>query len=525
MLTIDQCEQHPEAGPKARRLAAARRLGLRVPAGLLLLPDQPLPPPDELQAALAQLSRSEAAAASPPPAQAPPSLLPAIAQLSNPLGVALPAASLPAAVEPRFAVRSSAAVEDLAGRSAAGLFESCTGVAQAEVAAAIAKVRASGDSPAVRGYCGRQVAVAVLIQPMAEAVQLGVLYLRPDGSAVCEERPIGTSEWSDVTPRLLPADAAGPPGAQASTDAELRRGALRLGQLLRSEDPQTTAAFIEYAVSATGQVWFLQVRPAPPPPDPTPWTQPLGADHLTYILDRDHNPDPLSAAQTGIVFGVADLVPALRQRVLHSYLYYAAARGAAAAPPSLPLTELERRFTQEIAPLCEASLQPLEGRLLSADGALDERLLADPGCVTVPLPEAWAAYRGVYVRYVGELSPVLRRARSQLDQLLRSNLGQSLAQHGALLSGIGGAQTLRLQGLWELGRAGCPPAGLRAHLSRYGAGARCWDVAVPCDDEQPELVAATALSLGRSEVSPLTLHEQAQEIGRASCRERVSSPV
>lgn len=507
MLTIDQCEQRPEAGPKARRLAAARRLGLRVPTGLVLLPDEALPPPAELQAALSQLIQSEAAAAS--PAKSPLSLLPAVAQLASPLGVALPAAGMPTAVEPRFAVRSSAAVEDLAGRSAAGLFESCTGIAQAEVAAAIAKVRASGDSPAVRGYCGRQVAVAVLIQPMAPAAHLGVLYLRPDGSAVCEERPIGTSEWSDVTPRLLPADAAPVPSGSVATDAELRNGARRLGQLLRSEDPQTTAAFIEYAVSAAGQVWFLQVRPAPPPPDPTPWTQPLGADALTYVLDRDHNPDPLSAAQTGIVDGVADLVPALRQRVLHSYLYYAAARGAA-APTSLPLAELERRFTEEIAPLCEASLQPLEGRLLSADGALDERLLTDPGRVTVPLPEAWIAYRGVYVRYVGELSPVLRRARSQLDQLLRNNLGQSLAQHGALLSGIGGAQTLRLQSLWELGRAGCPRAGLRAHLARYGAGARCWDVAVPCDDEQPELVAETALSLGRSEVSPLSLHEQAQ---------------
>ena len=88
--------------------------------------------------------------------------------------------------------------------------------------------------------------------------------------------------------------------------------------------------------------------------------------------------------------------------------------------------------------MCESFLQPLEARLLSPDGALDEQLLAEPARVTVSLPEAWAAYRGVYARYVGELGPVLRRARAELDQLLRSNLGQSLARHGALLSGIGG---------------------------------------------------------------------------------------
>ena len=536
MLSIDQCGKSPSAGAKARRLAAARQLGLRVPGGLVLLPDEPLPSPAELAAALAQL----AADAAVPVAPAPSSFLPEVAQLPSPFAVGLPGTGAPAASELRFAVRSSAAVEDLAGRSAAGLFTSSTAVPRSDVLAAIEAVRASGGSAAVRSYCGGPVAVAVLIQPMVPAARLGVLYLRPDGSAVCEERPVGTSEWSDVKPRVLTAaqgaDAAGSDAAESdaaesdaaesnaaalagqatepadATDAELARGARRLGALLRTEDEQTTAAFIEYAIADRGPVWFLQVRPAPPPPDPAPWTQPPEPDGepLTYVLDRDHNPDPLSAAQTGIVDGVADLVPTLRQRVLHSYLYYAVA--ASSGPPAalLPLAELERRFTEEIAPVCASFLQPLEARLLGPDGALDERLLADPSRVTVSLPEAWAAYRGVYARYVGELSPVLRRARAELDQLLRSNLGQSLARHGALLSGIGGAQTRRLQGLWELGRAGCPRPGLRAHLARYGAGAPCWDVAVPCDDEQPERVAATALSLGRSQSSPQELHEQAQ---------------
>src|SRR5439155_19993195 len=49
----------------------------------------------------------------------------------------------------RFAVRSSASLEDSAGGSAAGLFTSVIGVPAAEVGRAVAEVRASLTSPAL----------------------------------------------------------------------------------------------------------------------------------------------------------------------------------------------------------------------------------------------------------------------------------------------------------------------------------------------------------------------------------------
>src|SRR5207237_1353736 len=52
----------------------------------------------------------------------------------------------------RFAVRSSASLEDAAGGSAAGLFTSVIGVPAAEVARAVAEVRASLSSPALTAY-------------------------------------------------------------------------------------------------------------------------------------------------------------------------------------------------------------------------------------------------------------------------------------------------------------------------------------------------------------------------------------
>lgn len=452
MLWLRECTDNTDVGPKARRLAQALRLGLRIPDGLVVLPDEDV----------------------------------------DSQGLAAALTALQGTI---FAVRSSATREDLPGRSAAGLFVSRTQVPAAAVAEAVQAVRQSGQSQAVQLYCSCAVPVAVLIQPMVPAERLGVLYIDldrdRDGSALCEERPASAPEWASVTTRALP----------AGSDSPLAVGAHRLAELLR-EESGARAAYVEYALERDGAVTFLQVRPAPPSPQ-RQWPVTPGEEDsgLVYVHDQEHNPDPLSRAQSGLVEGVADLVPGLHQRVFRGYLYYAETTSEGGTPPAalgvqpVKLIELAERYAHDIVPTCEALLQPLERYLFAADGALDARYLADPSLCELPLCDAWTAYRGVYRVYVAQLGPALRRARHLLDELLRNNLGEPLLRHGALLAAAAEAPTKRLQELWELGHAGAPEPLLRAYLARHGAYASSWDIAAPCDDERPEWLREAALRL------------------------------
>ncbi len=446
MLWLRDCADPPPGvlvGPKILRLAQALRLGVQVPQGLVI-PAAEIANADELRSALRQLGGD------------------------------------------RFAVRSSSAQEDLATRSAAGLFLSCTHVPLAEVADAVLAVRESGHSATVQRYCGGPVPVAVLIQPMVAAERLGVLYLRPDGGAVCEERSASAPEWAAVTNRaLVPSD-----------DSPLGVGARLLSTLLGPP------VYIEYALAKGGAVTFLQVRPAPPQPPSPHWTTATTAEatlDLVFIHDAEHNPDPMSCAQSGVVEGVADLVPSLCQRVYRGYLYYADLSAATPGLPSPQLENLWERYTHDIVPACEALLAPLEQEIFAADGALSARLLRNPELCTLSLRAAWRAYRGVYQLYVAQLSPALRGARRLLDELLQRHLGESLLdprnEHGALLAGSAEAPLERLQQLWELGQKGCGAAPLRAYLRHYGAFTSCWDIAAPCDDERPHWLGEMALRL------------------------------
>lgn len=518
MLPLRECTGPlaAEVGPKARRLAEALRRGVAVPDGLIVLPDEQLPEPRLLKAALDALFYTQPALPVLPVPEQDPS--PALATEG----------AVPEPQPPRFAVRSTAVLEDQPGRSAAGLFRSRLNVPAEEVAAAIRDVRASGQSEAVRLYAGGPVRVAVLVQPMVAAERLGVLLLDEQsdqggssgpalGTAVCEERPFGMPEWGDVTVRGLSLDDPSP----------LVGGGRALAALLAEElgrPGEALPVLIEYALGPTGAVTFLQVRPAPPSAGSSvhqAWRDavPEPLRRLELLFDRDHNPDPLSAAQAGLVEVLDDEktggTPGLVQVVVRGYLFYAA---TATRAPMTPLAELPRRYRDEIKPDWEAALRPLEARLAAPDGALRPDLAAEmrSGAAValareLPLHAAFQAYRSVFVRYVGELQPVLRRARAHLDQLLRSNLGEPLAMHGALLGGIGGAQTERLQALWQLGRAGVPLDELRRYLARHGAWAPAWDVACACDDEQPERIRQQAQALAREARSPGERHEAAQE--------------
>src|SRR5277367_6542735 len=100
MLPLDACAGRADVGGKAETLARMRAAGLRVVDGFVVLSDEGLTS-DELTGALERLGGT------------------------------------------RFVVRSSSTLEDRARGSAAGLFTSIVDVGAADVAAAIARVRAS----------------------------------------------------------------------------------------------------------------------------------------------------------------------------------------------------------------------------------------------------------------------------------------------------------------------------------------------------------------------------------------------
>ncbi len=379
--------------------------------------------------------------------------------------------------EGAFAVRSSSSMEDRQQASGAGVFESMIGARGLEgVMVAIARVRASAQAaPAqaylrARGLDAAALRMAVLIQPRVRAERLGVAR-SANGGFVVEERAASEPEWSDVEAREI----------AAGDDSPLAVGLRQIAALLGGD------LDVEYALTGT-TVSFLQARPLARVEQVAPDAVFHAAGH--WRRDAEHNPAPLSAAQAGLVERVEALGVGPRQRVIGGYLFVE--RGAPRGEKPIPLPDLVRRFHEEIAPECEARLAACE------DGA--------------ELEPALEAFCQVYARYVGAVSPSLSRAWRELDQVLRMNLGEPLAEHGALLSGTGGLTVERDQSLWQLGRAAPAerPALLSAHLVRFGAYAPAWDVSVAPDDEAPDRVLAQAARLALLDRSPATLHAEAE---------------
>nr|HEX4316368.1 PEP-utilizing enzyme [Kofleriaceae bacterium] len=218
-------------------------------------------------------------------------------------------------------VRSSSAIEDGDDASAAGVFASVVDVRPADVAAAIAEVRASANAPAARAYAARRgvarVAMSVVVQPMIDGVRVTV-YTRPPN------RPDGDQVWLQRGEALskLARDATEPAVAMALA-AERAIGATR-------------GADVEIVVPRDGEPWLVQARAIvhrahePLAPATDELLAPL-RDGRTWTWDVAHNPDPLSPAQQGLVARVATRGD-YELRVCHGYLY-STPRHAPPAPP------------------------------------------------------------------------------------------------------------------------------------------------------------------------------------------------
>jgi pyruvate,water dikinase len=253
-------------GGKAARLADLRRRGFAVPEGLVVGPRDPLDP-DALAAGLADLA-------------------------SGP--------------DARFAVRSSALLEDLAGASFAGQYLTLLDVSASEVPDAVQRVRASVASRTATAYQsgrddGRSGAMAVLIQPMIRAAAAGVAFT---ADPVSGDR---TTTVVTATPGLGDRLVSGEADAETwdvhagvARPREPSTAALEPGLIGAVADLAARVAAIdgvpqdiEWAHDGE-RLWLLQARPITALAPAVDWTSPARGAFMRSLRFGEWIPEPVT---------------------------------------------------------------------------------------------------------------------------------------------------------------------------------------------------------------------------------------
>jgi phosphohistidine swiveling domain-containing protein len=189
----------------------------------------------------------------------------------------------------RFAVRSSAAAEDLPEASYAGLYETYLNVPVAKLVEAVRRCFAAAAAERVSAYHRRRgggtVAMAVLVQTMVDPIAAGVAFtahpVTGDRGQTVVTAVAGLGE------RLVSGDAAGEEWTITARAAVLTRPEPSGGQVLTAEQARTVADLaalvvqryhrpqdIEWAIDHDGGLWLLQARPMTAVPEPVSWTPP-----------------------------------------------------------------------------------------------------------------------------------------------------------------------------------------------------------------------------------------------------------
>lgn len=211
-----------------------------------------------------------------------------------------------------YAVRSSAAAEDLQGASYAGQYETFLDVPKGEVVDAIHRCRTAADAARVTAYRssrgvggGTGLEMAVLVQPMVQGRAAGVAFtanpLTGDRQETLVTAVLGLGE------RLVSGVAAGDEwsirgGAatsrRCSEDAISAEQALAVADLaLRVQTQLGDAQDIEWALESdeTGdRLVLLQARPMTALPEPVEWAAPGPGLWMRNFRLGEWLPDPMT---------------------------------------------------------------------------------------------------------------------------------------------------------------------------------------------------------------------------------------
>ncbi|HZL16274.1 MAG TPA: PEP/pyruvate-binding domain-containing protein, partial [Polyangia bacterium] len=421
-------------GGKARSLLRLATAGLRVPEALVVTSD---------------LFAAQRAGGPPLPAELPRAGVPGSGTLAaiGAVAAALAARAWPAGFveeltggladldpspDARFAVRSSAAVEDRAGALAAGLFLSRLDVPRHAVPEAVRAVLASAVAPAAVVYLAQRgltidaLGFSVLIHPFVGGDAAGIAAWDPTSPAP----PLIDTHLGDDRAARGPLEAA-------------------LHQLAASHG----AVEVEW-VAAGDRPTFLQLRPY----RAGPRTERAGGDDPNgpWRWDAAHNPLPLSPAQAGLVaLADARCRTAFRQRVTDGYLFYADDPSFTARTPSA------------------------DADTFAVLKALAETRLGVPA---PNLEEALETFTAIYGPLFGEVQPAARAARIALSSFLRSHgldptpLFQTLA---AIVASAAGERRRRAEAVVSAPDAPTRRVALDAYLDLFGDESCAWDVAAP----------------------------------------------
>jgi phosphohistidine swiveling domain-containing protein len=200
----------------------------------------------------------------------------------------------------RFAVRSSAAAEDLADASFAGLYETYLNVAPKDVPDAVRRCRASAHAERVSAYRRTDGDMAVLVQQMVDADAAGVAFTANPVTGARDE--IIVTAVHGLGEALVSGQAVGEEWIVRDSRTELTRA----GQVLQADQATAVADLarrvqerlgaaqdVEWAIG-NGRLYLLQARPMTALPDPVTWDRPGPGLWLRNFRLGEWLPDPVT---------------------------------------------------------------------------------------------------------------------------------------------------------------------------------------------------------------------------------------